>query len=673
MNGRPPPAAAARDEQGCWRDARGGAAAAAAAARQEGHAAAAFGGARVVSPTAELTSRLSTVAMQDEPAEVPAGDAVAMPVALANGHVLRARTRSVPGRSEEARPASLEALLRRGGDAAGPAFAAEAAPLFAVRMAACMHTYAFVGDAEGAARHVPVMDVGGIEAKTAALKDVRAFLSTIEGVAALSHDQYGLLVQMFAANVFRALPPRCNGADPLLAAGGEGDVPYNCYGGAGGPDDDDTEVFYEPAWPHMSLVYDIFIRLIDSPALNVAAARAFIDGPFVLRLLALFDVEDGREREAVKTAVHRVYGKFLNLRAAMRKSMRHVFYEFVYDDQLHTIGEMLEILGSIINGFAVPLREEHTVFLEKSLIPLHGHPRLPSYYAQLCLCIVQFSEKDPHLTPFIIRGLLRLWPQTNTTKEMMFLNEIEDLCHGAPPDALALIIEPLCARLARCITSEHFQVAERALHFFSNEPIIMCVAAQAATTLPLLLPPLLALASGRRERQHWNRNVQLLICNVLKLFMQVNPSIYERIAVAYDNDEVAAGRGEGLRRPDAAADGGGPATLLAHHHHHHHYRQQQHAARGLIDGPLPADGTSYGKAGLSPLHGSGPTSRRLEGDERALQWAALEEYAAAKRAAAAAAPPGGPCGWDRVREDGAALLGRAAADGQQSQPPRSSR
>jgi len=35
------------------------------------------------------------------------------------------------------------------------------------------------------------------------------------------------------------------------------------------------------------------------------------------------------------------------------------------------IAELLEILGSIVNGFAVPLKDEHTLFLKKVLFPAH--------------------------------------------------------------------------------------------------------------------------------------------------------------------------------------------------------------------------------------------------------------------------------------------------------------
>ncbi len=56
------------------------------------------------------------------------------------------------------------------------------------------------------------------------------------------------------------------------------------------------------------------------------------------------------------------------------------------------------VLFSIINGFALPLKEEHKVFLIKVLLPLHKVKTLSVYHPQLAYCIVQFLEKDPSLT-----------------------------------------------------------------------------------------------------------------------------------------------------------------------------------------------------------------------------------------------------------------------------------
>lgn len=72
---------------------------------------------------------------------------------------------------------------------------------------------------------------------------------------------------------------------------------------------------------------------------------------------------------------------------------------FIYETERHNgVAELLEILGSIINGFALPLKDEHKSFLLKVLLPLHKVRSLSVYHPQLAYCVVQFLEKDPTLT-----------------------------------------------------------------------------------------------------------------------------------------------------------------------------------------------------------------------------------------------------------------------------------
>lgn len=44
----------------------------------------------------------------------------------------------------------------------------------------------------------------------------------------------------------------------------------------------------------------------------------------------------------------------------------------MYETLRHNgISEILEILGSIVTGFAIPIKEEHKTFLLRVLMPLH--------------------------------------------------------------------------------------------------------------------------------------------------------------------------------------------------------------------------------------------------------------------------------------------------------------
>ena len=108
-------------------------------------------------------------------------------------------------------------------------------------------------------------------------------------------------------------------------------------------------------------MYEFFLRFLESPdfqpsiGLNVFcratiadpysfAGKKVIDQKFVLQLLELFDSEDprwmstfcsiwnqhslGRERDFLKTVLHRIYGKFLGLRAFIRKQINNFFLRF---------------------------------------------------------------------------------------------------------------------------------------------------------------------------------------------------------------------------------------------------------------------------------------------------------------------------------------------------------
>lgn len=57
---------------------------------------------------------------------------------------------------------------------------------------------------------------------------------------------------------------------------------------------------------------------------------------------------------------HLLAGKFMPHRAFIRKAISNVFNRFIYITERHNgVAELLEVLGSIINGFALPLKDEH--------------------------------------------------------------------------------------------------------------------------------------------------------------------------------------------------------------------------------------------------------------------------------------------------------------------------
>jgi len=167
----------------------------------------------------------------------------------------------------------------------------------------------------------------------------------------------------------------------------------------------------------------------------------------------------------------------------------------------------------------------------KVLIPLHKVFKvrcLALYHAQLAYCVVQFLEKDATLTEPVVLGLLKFWPKTCSQKEVMFLGEIEEILDVIEPTQFVKIQEHLFRQIARCVSSPHFQVAERALYFWNNEYIMSLIEENNNVIMPIMFPALY-----RISKEHWNQTIVSLVYNVLKTFMEMNPDLFNSLTTSY--------------------------------------------------------------------------------------------------------------------------------------------
>merc|ERR1719438_452322 len=168
--------------------------------------------------------------------------------------------------------------------------------LFIQKIRQCTVLFDFVSD--------PLSDLKWKEVKRAALHEMVEYVTNNRGV--LTEAVYPEIVVMFSVNLFRTLPPSSN------PNGAEFD-----------PEEDEPTL--EAAWPHLQLVYEFFLRCLESQDFQPSMVKKHIDQKFVQSLLELFDSEDPRERDFLKTTLHRIYGKFLGLRAFIRKQINNIF------------------------------------------------------------------------------------------------------------------------------------------------------------------------------------------------------------------------------------------------------------------------------------------------------------------------------------------------------------
>ncbi|EHB14418.1 Serine/threonine-protein phosphatase 2A 56 kDa regulatory subunit alpha isoform [Heterocephalus glaber] len=132
------------------------------------------------------------------------------------------------------------------------------------------------------------------------------------------------------------------------------------------------------------------------------------------------------------------------------------------------------------------------------------------------------------ILPPVIRGLLKFWPKTCSQKEVMFLGEIEEILDVIEPTQFKKIEEPLFKQISKCVSSSHFQVAERALYFWNNEYILSLIEENIDKILPIMFASLYKIS-----KEHWNQNIVSLVYNVLKTLMEMNGKLFDDLTSSY--------------------------------------------------------------------------------------------------------------------------------------------
>lgn len=124
--------------------------------------------------------------------------------------------------------------------------------LFIQKLRQCCVLFDFATD--------PLSDLKYKEVKRAALNEMLEYIFTQRGV--ITEAIYPEIVHMFSCNVFRTLPPSSN------PSGAEFD-----------PEEDEPTL--EAAWPHLQLVYEFFLRFLESPDFQPNIVKRYIDQKFV--------------------------------------------------------------------------------------------------------------------------------------------------------------------------------------------------------------------------------------------------------------------------------------------------------------------------------------------------------------------------------------------------------
>lgn len=313
-------------------------------------------------------------------------------------------------------------------------------------------------------------------------------------------------------------------------------------------DGEDDEPYLEPTWPHLELVYDLLQKVLQMKELESSlATEAGLDKRFVTQLVELLETDDPREREDLKTLVSRIFGKFSSFRSTVRRAIQSFCQRAVClehgEAPAYGLSEVLEILSQrVISSFSSPLRQEQKDLLTQVVLPLYKLDFLSCFHSSLKDAVRVFCKKDATLIKPTVQTLLRFWPQCASSKQTIFLGELEDLIHMMPA-ADFKAVAALCAhRISSCCISSHSEVAEKALGIWRHQPTVRSTVQNCRDDLPLIVSRLYS-----NITQAWGPNVMSRTMDVLKNFMEADRELFDNCSSKHRKQGDDAEKRETIR------------------------------------------------------------------------------------------------------------------------------
>lgn len=228
--------------------------------------------------------------------------------------------------------------------------------------------------------------------------------------------------------------------------------------------EEEEPMIYRMKVTERNCILQLIINLFNHPKLNKPIAKKVFDQLFVARLLKLFYAEDYSERDLLKNCLHCIYRVFISFRPKIRYRIKNMFIEIEQSNpRPHCRGlpQLLDLVASIVNGYVIPIKDEHKAFLQEGLIPLLKMPNLKQYDDRLRNCFHNYSAKDTECLLMIMSAIFKYWPHLNPWKEIIFMENMVFFLDFVQPENFINVQEKVFQKLYKAMSSPACNVVEQ--------------------------------------------------------------------------------------------------------------------------------------------------------------------------------------------------------------------
>jgi serine/threonine-protein phosphatase 2A regulatory subunit B' len=346
--------------------------------------------------------------------------------------------------------------------------------------------------------------------KTGALNELIDCYSTPKLFGRLIRECHQQVIEMFCVNIFRPLP---NVPREILAS-------------------DEVQI-EDTAWPHLQLVYSLFLTFLNSP-IDPRILQFHLTPRFLANLFAMLDFPDERERVQVRAVITSVFTKVPPQRPLLRVLTCNLLNGVPGGFCINAASHLLQLFHSFTAGAAPPLPAALASVFERVLLPRHLGLHCRRYFASLVRCVLLMVRKEQRFGDALLQFLVAHWPMTLDHKAELFIDEVVQLLEDNMTECVGRHAPRLMECIAAAAESPCATLADRAFAFVAHEKVREIIAQCPHEIMRILFPPLYRVA-----KSHWTSRIQFRALTAMNLLLEINPDVCAAVAAEFRTEALA--------------------------------------------------------------------------------------------------------------------------------------
>ena len=271
-------------------------------------------------------------------------------------------------------------------------------------------------------------------------------------------------------------------------------------------------------WMDINLIYELFIKLIENEKCDIQILKQYIKNDFIIKFIQLFSSKIEEEKNILKLILHKLYSKIICRRKFIRNIIgNYLILSNIKLNEYNGVKELLDVMSSIVSGFAIPLRNEHIIFFKNIITPLYKSESCNLYFNNLVNCSILFLEKDRTLSIPLLERILDYFNFQDYNMKISFLDEIKEIFNYCDIDKMKPIIQKLFNTILKCFSEYNNELIHTALFFFSNQKFIFIIKKYINISFNIIVPKVHYFAQN-----HWDETIKNHFNNVCQILRNID-------------------------------------------------------------------------------------------------------------------------------------------------------